>query len=113
MKVFTPTYTTVVIDEPDPEPVGSSMVHRLDALYGLAAWGAVGGMPPAFGPTGDDSRTSSADLGALQGMARGSAGKGSRNYAAGDREGLPISRVPSSTLVDASPLSVQAQFGVR
>jgi hypothetical protein len=113
VRSLTPTYTRVVIDEPDPDPVGSDMVDRLDSIYGLAAWGVVGGGPPAFGPTGDDSRSSSADLGAIQGMAPGSRGRGTRNYAAGDREGLPITRVPSSSLVDASPLSVQAQFGVR
>lgn len=111
--VYEPTYNVFVSIEPEPEPVGSSMVADLDAVYGATNqwWG---GTVPAAGPEGDPSRTFSGDLGALVGNGTGIlAPNVSRDIAGGDGRALPISKVPSRSLADATPYSARAQFGVR
>jgi hypothetical protein len=115
VRTFSPTFRKVVTYEPNTEPVGTDMVERIDALYGLAALGVYNLGPPAFGPSGDPTRTFSGDLGPQQGGFKGKLlSAGARNAVAkGDRTGLPVGKVPSQDLIDAPGWSAQAQFGVR
>lgn len=95
---------------PGPDPIGSATALRWDALMGIQNVG-LGGVPPAYGPTGDPSRRFDGqlavdqDFSAVNGRPVGAIGVMS--------SGLPSSKVPSRSLLASPAWSVAAQFGVR
>jgi hypothetical protein len=112
-----PNRATVTVYYPDPDPVGAATALELASFYGLQLrpWG---GVPPAYGPTGDQTRTYYGDLGPIQRFAPLTVGRGVRARAGNFKTGLtaatalPNARVPSASLEGQPAWSARAQFGL-